>query len=82
MSSKYSIPDFVAHMNGKCDLCGEENADLYCIDGYMNLCRHCFENEVDICDECGQIWVSNEVEFTETDDGRMICEYCMEELEE
>ena len=82
MSKKYTMPDFIAHLHGQCDNCGDEDVDLFCVPGYMNLCQYCLENEADICDECGQIWLSDAVEFTETEDGRMVCEYCMEEADE
>lgn len=82
MSSEYEYPVFVEHMTGKCDLCGEENVGLCIIPGYMNLCRSCVENELTLCDECGEVYVDGSIEFTYTKDGRCICEYCMEDIEE
>lgn len=77
----FAMPKFIAQMNGKCEICGDADVDLYCIPDYMNVCKSCLENEMDICDECGQIYVTGSVEFTETDDGQMICEWCMENRE-
>ena len=79
--AKYTLPDFVAHTHGQCEICFTDDVDLFVIPDYLLVCKYCLENNVDICSECGKIWASDAVEFTFTDDGRMICEYCMEELD-
>ncbi len=76
---EYSIPEFEAQDHGTCELCCEEDVDLYIIPGYLSVCQSCLENEVDVCDGCGSIWVSDAIEWTYTDDGRMLCENCAEE---
>ena len=42
------------------------------------MCQYCLENEVDVCDGCGSIWVTDAIEWAYIDDGRMLCEECSE----
>lgn len=74
-------PKFQAHDKGKCELCGDEDVDLCIIPDYISVCQHCFENEMTMCDVCGQLWADAYVEFTELPDGRLACESCMEDME-
>lgn len=64
--------------NSKCEIFQEENVDLYLIPGYLCVCQYCLENEVDVCDGCGSIWVTDAIEWAYIDDGRMLCEECSE----
>lgn len=42
------------------------------------VCQYCLENEVDVCDGCVSIWVTDAIEWAYIDDGRMLCEECSE----
>lgn len=73
-------PSFVVQGHGECEYCGSKDVDLYCIQDYMWLCQDCLENEVTLCEECGELWISDAVEFYEAKDGRLVCEYCADNL--
>lgn len=79
--SKYTFPDFVAHMHGECEYCHEEDVDLFQIPDYLAVCEDCLNNNMEMCDVCGEIYGVDSIEWTYTDDQR-ICEYCMENLAE
>lgn len=73
---------FSADEHGTCERCKAENVELVYVPGdsdAMHLCRACYE-ETEICDECGIIYPTDEVEFTYTDDGRTICEWCAQDI--
>ena len=82
MKERPEWPEFTVQEHGKCELCGEEDVDLCCIPDYMWVCQDCFDNDFTMCDVCGQLWVDGAIEFTYLDDGRCVCEYCMEDLDE
>ena len=42
------------------------------------MCQYCLENEVDVCDGCVSICVTDAIEWAYIDDGRMLCEECSE----
>ena len=67
---------------GTCQECGEEKM-VYLIREDVILCEECAD-ELDWiqCEICGDFYPYGDVEFTELDDGRTVCEYCMEDLEE
>lgn len=72
---------FRADDHGTCERCSESDTDLCMIPGFGGVCRDCLE-EMEICDVCGEIYDSMSVEFTELDDGRYVCEWCMEDLDD
>lgn len=74
-------PTFSVDMKGTCEYCGAEDEELCVIPGYLSVCRFCFENEMTLCDVCGQLWAPDAVEFTDLPDGKIVCEYCLEEVD-
>ena len=67
--------------DGRCTCCGRE-AHVVGIDDVTALCGECLGNSDYIqCDECGEYWNAEYVEFVTTDDGRTICEYCTEDMD-
>ena len=72
-------PEFIPWGEGTCSCCGEENVEVCALsDDYM-VCEDCFFNELELCDECGELWDPNYVDFYD-DDGRHVCMHCAEEL--
>ena len=73
-------PEFIPWGEGTCSCCGEENVEVCALsDDYM-VCEDCFYNELELCEECGELWDPNYVDFYEDDDGRHICMHCAEDL--
>ena len=64
-----------------CTHCGKD-ATLTVIDDEIQVCDECLDAFFTQCDECGEYWDDSYVEFFETEDGRLICEYCKEESED
>ena len=79
---EYTLPDFEKHDHGECELCYEEDVDLFIIPGYLRVCKYCLENNVDICSRCGTMWASDAIDWTYTDDDQMFCEDCAAESED
>lgn len=75
-------PKFHADGRGKCEICGEEDVEVCVIPEYISVCRSCFENDMTLCEVCGQLWEDGAVDFTELPDGRLACEYCTEDMED
>ena len=67
---------------GTCTMCGEENRNLTIVDEVAHVCSECLDNEYFYCDECHEYWLCDVVEYYELDDGRTVCEYCYEDIEE
>ena len=67
---------------GTCTDCGKENCKLIVLDDVVRVCEECLETNYTQCDVCGEYWNDAYVEFTVTDDDRLVCEYCMEDMED
>lgn len=66
---------------GTCTDCGKEDCDVIVLDDVARVCEECLETNYTQCSICGEYWYDSYVEFTFTDD-QIICEYCMEDIEE
>ena len=67
---------------GVCPECGEEKM-LWLIREDIILCDDCAsELDWEKCDICGDFYMWDAVDFTELPDGRNVCEYCMEDIDE
>lgn len=65
-----------------CTECGEKKM-VWLIREDVRLCDECADFLDWIrCDICGDFYPYDSVEFTELEDGREVCEYCMEDLED
>lgn len=65
-----------------CTECGKETK-VWMIRDEIWLCDDCVEEQGWVqCDICGDFYVDGEVEFTDLPDGRTVCEYCMEDLDD
>ena len=82
MKERPEWPEFTVWGHGKCEACGAEDVDLHCIPEDYLVCKDCFDNDFTMCDVCGELWRDDVMEFTYLDDGRCVCEYCMEDLDE
>lgn len=82
MSFEHKFPEFKAQIHGDCIRCSEKDVDLFVIPDLGGVCKDCLENDMDVCDVCGIIYDCMETEFTELDDGRTVCEWCLEEVGE
>ena len=62
-----------------CTECGEKKM-VWLIREDVKLCDECadFLDWIQ-CDVCGDFYPYDSVEFTELEDGREVCEYCMED---
>lgn len=67
---------------GNCTMCGAENVKLTIIDDEDRVCDECLEDWFCYCDECHEYWRSDVIDFFALDDDRLVCEHCMENLEE
>lgn len=68
---------------GTCTECGAENVMITVVDDETMLCEECLDElGYEECDACHEFWRSDIINFVELDDGRTVCEYCAEELEE
>ena len=65
----------------KCTCCGDEAESLTVICDDLEVCDFCLDNVFEHCDECGEYYDFSSVDFIETEDGRMICEYCAEDMD-
>ena len=67
-------------IKGTCMECGKRGK-VWQIREELVLCDDCAD-ELDWiqCDICGDFYPWDDVEFTELEDGRKVCEYCMEDL--
>ena len=61
-----------------CTYCGHEAANLAVLDEATKVCYGCLDAFFTKCDICGEYWDESYVEFITTSDGRKICEYCRE----
>lgn len=67
---------------GTCTDCGKENSNLIILDDVDQLCEECLDSSYTQCDVCGEYWNDSYVEFFYPDDERIVCEYCMEDMED
>lgn len=65
--------------NGKCTLCGRTGCDLTAVDEATFVCDECLEQEYFRCDDCGEYWSYDDVEFYHLKDGSTVCENCRED---
>lgn len=65
----------------KCTVCGKETDKLTCVDEVTFVCDHCLEN-FEKCDICGEYWDGEVVEMHYLDDGRCVCDNCIEDVED
>ena len=65
-----------------CTLCGEACDELTIVDDETRVCASCLDSYYTQCDVCGEYWADDAIEMTATEDGRLVCEHCMEDLEE
>lgn len=65
--------------NGVCTDCGKQDQSLIVLDDETSVCDECLEMNYTQCHICGEYWNDTYVEFHFPDDGRIICEYCMED---
>jgi len=65
----------------KCTKCGKVTDDLTCVDEVTFVCEHCL-GDYDQCDVCGEYWDSSVVDMHELDDGRIVCDNCIDSVEE
>jgi hypothetical protein len=64
---------------GICPECGEKKM-LWLIREDVELCDECAANDWTQCAICGDFYPWDIIEFTELEDGREVCEYCMEDF--
>lgn len=65
---------------GTCTECGEE-CMVTLIDEVTSLCDDCiYDLDYIMCDNCEEFWQGDAVRFAKLNDGRMLCEHCLEEL--
>lgn len=67
---------------GTCTLCGAENTEVTIINDFEHVCQTCLDNDYFYCEECDDYWACDAVEEVELEDGRVVCEYCAEDMEE
>lgn len=68
--------------NGTCTMCGKKDCDLTIVDEEAHVCPDCLDNEYFYCDKCHEYWLCDAVEYVELDDGRTVCEYCAEDIDD
>lgn len=67
---------------GVCPECGKEKK-LWLIREDVILCDECADGlDWTQCSICGDFYPWDVIEFTELPDGRNVCEYCMEDIDE
>lgn len=70
------------HYSGTCPRCGQATT-IYCIDEGLDLCEDCaMADGWEQCSICGDFYPTYLVDFTLLDDDRIVCEYCLEDVEE
>ena len=69
---------------GNCPECGAENVKVVHFDDGSVLCEACIDllTPYQKCDICGEYYDPGFIEFAILKDGRFICEYCMDKIEE
>ena len=65
--------------HGTCLCCGKEDRDLIILDDDTRICLECLDADYTKCDVCGEYWHPDMVELY---GDRMVCDYCLEEMEE
>ena len=67
---------------GTCTLCGAKNIEVTLIDEVTSVCEDCRDEEYIFCEACEQYWKWDAIKFANLKDGRTICEYCAEDVDE
>jgi formylmethanofuran dehydrogenase subunit E len=67
---------------GTCTICGTENQKLTIVDEETHVCPHCLDADFFYCEQCHEYWMCGAVEDIELEDGRTVCEYCAEDIED
>lgn len=73
---------------GICPRCGQDTTIYYLDEGAdvgegLDLCEDCaMADGWEQCSICGDFYPTYLVDFTLLDDDRIVCEYCMEDVEE
>ena len=75
-------PKFESTGFGECDNCFTPDVDVS-HDAGIALCKYCWENETTRCGICGDVYVSDSLEFyLDEKNDILICEYCYEDTQE
>lgn len=67
---------------GTCTRCEAENCQLTIIDDMDRVCVECLDSFFTLCDDCGEYWEDDAIEFFVTTDDRLICEHCRENYDD
>ena len=78
---QYEKPDFVADSVGECEGCYEPDVALCTVPGYLRLCQRCYDDELTVCQHCGDSYLYDAIAWQVDGEDNYICEYCAEELE-
>lgn len=65
--------------HGTCTCCGESDVDLIILNDDDHICTECLESDYQKCDECGEYWPIDMVDFIGE---KAVCSYCAEEMED
>ena len=77
----HNYPEFIPEGIGKCENCPADNVEINISIMGFPICKHCCEDELTVCSVCGEIYISDSMDFLydeETDS--IICEYCQDEM--
>lgn len=78
-SHKAEWPEFSAWYKGKCDFCGRKNVQVCGLGEDLFYCKRCWYDELELCDECGELMDPTAVQFYD-DGNRRVCMFCAENL--
>lgn len=67
---------------GDCTRCGASEVNVTIINDEDRVCDSCLEEAYLMCDECEEYYEEGSVEFYDEEDGRILCEFCHENLED
>ena len=59
--------------HGTCTCCGESDVDLIILNDDDHICTECLESDYQKCDECGEYWPIDMVDFIGE---KAVCSYC------
>lgn len=67
---------------GTCTMCEKENCALTIVDEETRVCDECLNENFFLCEDCDEYWDYDYVDFFHLKDGRIVCEYCIEDYDE